>query len=222
MKGSDSQGGILYLEAKGEETGGPMDEKVEKVQIKLDKLNDLLQQDALFLEYGKEKKTDILSAFRLPPILVGQSSDYNRATADAALRFAEEQVFEPYRKWIMAEIFNKRLFPAMDIFRVRAVLRGPKIIAPADRKAMLDFIADRGIMLVRDLIPIAEDVLGTTIDETKFSEEYLDTPIAQLAASQPTLLEPEPDTDTDDMQNRIATIAKRLLKQADKEAALHV
>ncbi|MEK5376571.1 phage portal protein [Paenibacillus sp. FSL P2-0173] len=222
VKGSDSQGGILYLEAIGEETGGPNDEKIEKTAIKLEKLNDLLQQDALFLEYGKEKKADILSAFRLPPILVGQSSDYNRATADAALRFAEEQVFEPYRKWIMAEIFNKRLFPAMDIFRVRAVLRGPKIIDPADRKAMLDFIADRGIMLVRDLIPIAEDVLGTTIDETKYSEEYLDTPIAQLASSQPALLEPEPDTDSDDMQNRIATIAKRLLKQADKEAALHV
>lgn len=30
VKGSQSQGGILYLEAKGEETGGPMDEKVEK------------------------------------------------------------------------------------------------------------------------------------------------------------------------------------------------
>jgi PBSX family phage portal protein len=222
VKGSQSQGGILYLEAKGEDTGGPMDEKMEKVAIKLDKLNDLLQQDALFLDYGKEKKADILSSFRMPPILVGQSSDYNRATADAALRFAEERVFEPDRKWYMAEIFNKRLFPAMGIFRVRAVLRGPKIIDPADRKAMLDFIADRGIMLVRDLIPIAEDVLGTTIDETKYSKQYLDTPIAQLASSQPALLEPEPDADTDNMQDRIATIAKRLLKQADKEAGVHV
>lgn len=92
VKGAQSQGGILYLEAIGEETGGPLDEKVEKVAIKLDKLNDLLQQDALFLEYGKDKKADILSSFRLPPILVGQSSDYNRATAQAALRFAEEQV----------------------------------------------------------------------------------------------------------------------------------
>jgi PBSX family phage portal protein len=222
VKGSQSQGGILYLEAKGQETGGPMDEKVEKVAIKLDKLNDLLQQDALFLDYGKEKKADILSSFRLPPILVGQSSDYNRATAQAALQFAEEQVFSPYRKWIMSEIFNKRLFPALGIFRVRAVLRGPKIIDPADRKAMLDFIADRGIMLVRDLIPIAEDVLGTTVDESKFAIEYLDTPIAQLAFNQPTILDPEKDSDTDDLQDRVAVIAKRLLKQADKEANIHV
>ncbi|MDO7908439.1 phage portal protein [Paenibacillus sp. JX-17] len=222
VKGTQSQGGILYLEAKGEETGGPMDEKVEKVAIKLDKLNDLLQQDALFLEYGKEKKADILSAFRLPPILVGQSSDYNRATADAALRFAEEQVFEPYRKWIMNEIFNKRLFPALGIFRVRAVLRGPQIIDPEDRKAMLEFIADRGIMLVRDLIPIAEDVLGTTVDETKFSPEYLDTPITQLASSQPALLDPEGGSDAENLQGRMVSIAKRLLRHSSQEASVHV
>ncbi|MCM3699203.1 phage portal protein [Paenibacillus macerans] len=222
VKGQQSQGGILYLRVKGEETGGPMDEKIEKTSIKLDKLNDMLQQDALFLDYGKEKKADILSAMRLPPILVGQSSDYNRATAEAALQFAEEQVFQPYRNWIMDEVFNKRLFPAIDVHKVKAVLRGPRIIDPADRKAMLDFIADHGIMLVRDLIPIAEDVLGTTVDESKYSQEYLDTPIAQLASSQPAILDPESEDDTDDLQNRVATIAKRLLKQADKEAALHV
>ncbi len=222
VKGSQSQGGILYLEAKGEETGGPMDEKVEKVAIKLDKLNDLLQQDALFLEYGKEKKADILSSFRLPPILVGQSSDYNRATAQAALRFAEEQVFEPYRKWIMNEIFNKRLFPAMGIFRVRATLRGPRIIDPEDRKALLDFIADNGIMLVRDLIPIAEEVLDTTIDESKYSTGYLDTPIAQLVNSQPAITVPEPDSDVNDLQERVATIAKRLLRQSHDEVTGHV
>jgi capsid portal protein len=222
VKGSQSQGGILYLEAKGQETGGPLDEKVEKVSIKMDKLNDLLQQDALFLDYGKEKKADILSSFRLPPILVGQSSDYNRATAQAALAFAEEQVFEPYRKWIMNEIFNKRLFPAMGIFRVKAVLRAPSIIDPADRKAMLDFLADRGIMLVRDLIPIAEDVLGTTIDESKYSEGYLDTPIAQLASSQPALLDPEGQGDADDLQERVSVIAKRLIRKAKSEVGVHV
>ncbi|WP_258377795.1 hypothetical protein [Paenibacillus illinoisensis] len=55
----------------------------------------------------------------------------------------------------MNEIFNKRLFPAMGISRVKAVVRAPSIIDSADRKSILDFIADRGIMLVRDLVPIA-------------------------------------------------------------------
>ncbi|MCY7484320.1 phage portal protein [Paenibacillus alvei] len=220
VKGQQSQGGILYLRVKGEETGGPMDEKIEKTSIKLDKLNDMLQQDALFLDYGKEKKADILSAMRLPPILVGQSSDYNRATAEAALQFAEEQVFMPYRNWIMAEIFNKRLFPAIGVHKVKAVLRGPKIIDPEDRKAMLEFLADRGIMLVRHLIPIAEDVLGTTIDEKKYSDEYLDTPIAQLAISQPDAF--QMSSDTDNIQEHVVTVAKRLLRQGTAEAKVHV
>ncbi|MGG0813944.1 hypothetical protein ABE142_15000 [Paenibacillus alvei] len=193
---------------------------MNKTSIKLDKLNDMLQQDALFLEYGKEKKADVLSAMRLPPILVGQSSDYNRATAEAALQFAEEQVFMPYRNWIMAEIFNKRLFPAIGVHKVKAVLRGPRIIDPEDRKGMLDFLADRGIMLVRHLIPIAEDVLGTTIDEKKYSDEYLDTPIAQLAISQPEAF--QMSSDTDDIQEHVVTVAKRLLRQGTAEAMVHV
>ncbi|WP_068791857.1 Ig-like domain-containing protein [Brevibacillus laterosporus] len=48
------------------------DEK-EKVQIKLDKLNDLLQTDALFTDYVKDKRKEIRSSFRLPPILTGES-----------------------------------------------------------------------------------------------------------------------------------------------------
>ncbi|MEW4368618.1 phage portal protein [Paenibacillus kandeliae] len=224
IKGSSSQSGILYLKAKGQKTGGPIDEKIEKVEIKVDKLNDLLQEDALFLEYGKEKKADILSAFRLPPILVGMSSDYNRATAESALQFAEEQIFQPYRKWIMDEIFNKRIFPALGIFRVQAVLRGAKIVDPDERRQLLDFIAVNGIMLVRHLIPIAEDVLGTTIDEAKYSEEYLDTPIAYLLNKQPEVI-PVGTTaagDTDDLQNKVVSIAKRLLKHGADQVDNHV
>ncbi len=224
IKGSASQSGILYLKAKGQKTGGPVDEKIEKVEIKVDKLNDLLQEDALFLEYGKEKKADILSAFRLPPILVGMSSDYNRATAESALQFAEEQIFQPYRKWLMDEVFNKRLFPALGIFRVRATLRGAKIVDPTERRELLDFIAVNGIMLVRHLIPIAEDVLGTTIDEAKYSESYLDTPIAQLLNAQPELVPTEDvaSGDTDDLQNKVVSIAKRLLKQSSDQVTDHV
>ena len=71
-RGAKSQGGILYLEVEGFEKGLRGDEK-EKVQIKLDKLNDLLQTDALFTDYVKDKRKEIRSSFRLPPILTGES-----------------------------------------------------------------------------------------------------------------------------------------------------
>ncbi|USG63993.1 phage portal protein [Brevibacillus ruminantium] len=205
-RGQKSQGGILYLEVEGFEKGLTGDEK-EKTEVKLDKLNDLLQQDALFSEYNKDKRIEIRSAFRLPPILTGESEDYNRATSDNARRIAEEQVFIPYRVWLMNEIFNKRLFPSIGVYRVKAVLRGPKISDPDERKAMLDYLADRGILVVRDLIPIAEEVLGTVLDEARFPAGYLDTPIAQLTSSF------TPFATEEDPEEQLATIAKRLLRE---------
>ncbi|CAI8878219.1 Phage portal protein [Brevibacillus sp. IT-7CA2] len=206
-RGKKSRGGILYLEVQGYDKGIYGDEK-EKTSIKLDKLNDLLQQDALFIEYNREKRKETRSAFRLPPILTGESEDYNRATSDNARRIAEEQVFQPYRKWIMDEIFNKRLLPAIEVHRVNAILNSPKISDPEEWKALLDFLADRGIMLVRHLIPIAEEVLGTTIDESKYTEEYLDTPIASLGSTIS-----QGSFGTSDQQEQMATIAKRLLRE---------
>jgi PBSX family phage portal protein len=217
-KGRPSQGGILLLEAIGFEKGAGAQEEKEKTEIKLDKLNDLLQSDALFLEYGKEKRGDILSAFRLPPIYVGRSDDYNLATSNTARRIAEEQVFIPLRNWLMDEIFNFRLFPAFGIYRVEAFLRGPKIIDPDERKQLLDYLADRGIMLVRHLIPIAEEVLDTTIDESKYTEEYLDTPIAQLLNQQPATSLPAEE----DLQEQVAVIAKRLLRKGEAEVGHNV
>lgn len=219
-KGSSSQGGILVLEAIGYEKGIGVSEEKEKTEIKLDKLNDLLQSDALFLDYGKDKRGDLLSAFRLPPIYVGRSDDYNLATSNTARRITEEQVFIPYRKWLMDEIFNYRLFPAYDILRVRAYLNGPEITDPEERTRLLDYLADRGIMLVRHLIPIAEKVLNTTIDETKYTDDYLDTPIAQLASSQPSSF--QFNSDTDNIQENVVTVAKRLLRQGTAEAKVHV
>jgi hypothetical protein len=72
------------------------------------------------------------------------------------------------------------------------------------------------------MIPIAEEVLDTTIDETKYSLEYLDTPIAQLMNSQPALTVPEPDSDVNDLQEQVSAIAKRLLRQSHEEETSHV
>jgi len=208
-KGENSQGGILYLEVEGFDKGITGDEK-EKTEVKLDKLNDLLQQDALFIDYNKDKRKETRSSFRLPPILTGESEDYNRATSDNARRIAEEQVFKPYRDWLMNEIFNKRLFPSIGVYRVKAVLRGPKISDPDERKAMLDYLADRGILVVRDLIPIAEEVLGTVIDESRYEEGYLDTPIAQLKVPADSFALPTAGMDPEE---KLATVAKRLLRE---------
>ncbi|MNF08976.1 hypothetical protein D3C80_2095260 [compost metagenome] len=65
-------------------------------------------------------------------------------------------------------------------------------------------------------------MLDTTIDESKYSAEYLDTPIAQLLISQPALTVPGPNTDVNNLQEQVSVIAKRLLRQSHDEVAGHV
>jgi capsid portal protein len=54
------------------------------------------------------------SAFRLPKLLRGESKDFNRATAESALRFAEDQVFQPERDEFDF-LMNRRLLADMGI-----------------------------------------------------------------------------------------------------------
>lgn len=115
---------ILVLEA--ETTSNGLDDKnVAKVEIQ--SLADMLQKDALFLDYDDKTRDKILSAFRLPPVYIGLSSDYNRATVEAAKELAEEQVFQPERKKI-ENLFNRRLLTGYDFRHVEVELGAPEIV----------------------------------------------------------------------------------------------
>jgi PBSX family phage portal protein len=85
-----------------------------KVSIQFQPLSDAQQKDALFDNYDKTNREKVRSSFRLPPIFVGLTSDYTRATAHESKSIAEEQVFAPER----ADhdfVVNRLLFPAMGI-----------------------------------------------------------------------------------------------------------
>jgi len=86
-----SQMGITTKELEG--NAPARNGKVEFV-----KLNDVERKELLFGDYVKKCETQIRQAFRLPPILLGQSADYNRATSHSAIQMAEDQIFKPYRR----------------------------------------------------------------------------------------------------------------------------
>jgi capsid portal protein len=68
-----------------------------RTTIELKPLTDAQQQDALFQVYDERNIDKVGAAFRVPRLLRGESHDYNRSVADAQLRFAEDQVFQPER-----------------------------------------------------------------------------------------------------------------------------
>lgn len=92
LKGKANFHKILILEADG---GGSDDSG--KAKIEIHPLTDAQQKDALFQQYDQRNIDKVGSAFRLPPLLRGDGRDFNRSVADAQLRFAEDQVFQPER-----------------------------------------------------------------------------------------------------------------------------
>jgi capsid portal protein len=83
---------VLILEAEGGGSAGGAGAKIE-----LQPLTDAQQKDALFAQYDERNIDKVGSTFRLPPLLRGDGRGFNRSVADAQLRFAEDQVFQPER-----------------------------------------------------------------------------------------------------------------------------
>jgi PBSX family phage portal protein len=113
MKGRKGFHKILVVEASPATQPVP-GMPAPKVSIEFKPLSDAQQKDALFDNYDKTNREKIRSSFRLPPIFVGLTSDYTRATAHESKNIAEEQVFAPER----ADhdfVVNRLLFSAMKI-----------------------------------------------------------------------------------------------------------
>lgn len=98
IKGKKNFHKILILEAEAAGGAMPGMENPGKMTIELKPLTDAQMKDALFQNYDERNIDKIGMAFRLPRLLRGDVRDFNRATADAALDFAEQQVFSPERE----------------------------------------------------------------------------------------------------------------------------
>jgi capsid portal protein len=83
------------------------------------------QEDALFQRYDERNEKKVRNSYRLPKLLIGDSEDANRSTQEAALRYSNEQVFQPERDDEDA-VYNDQLFPAMDVRYWLFVSHGPK------------------------------------------------------------------------------------------------
>lgn len=82
---------ILIITARSDTSTG----EVPKMEFK--PLTDAMLNEGIFQTYDERNIDKVGSAFRLPRLLRGDIRDFNRATADAALRFTESQVFSGER-----------------------------------------------------------------------------------------------------------------------------
>lgn len=111
IKGKKNFHKILVLEAEGGASSG-FDQG--KMKIDLKPLTAAQHNDALFQNYDERNIDKVGQAFRLPRMLRGDIRDFNRATADAALEFAESQVFRPERD-DFDFLMNRKILPSLGI-----------------------------------------------------------------------------------------------------------
>ena len=188
MKGRKSFNKILVVEASpfGEVLPGTSS---PKVSVQFVPLSDAQQKDSLFDNYDRTNREKIRSSFRLPPIFVGLTSDYTRATARESREVAEEQVFGPER----ADhdfVINRLLFPAMGVRYWRYKSLPPTVNDFEIMSGTLDTFSRCGLT-VREAREEIARLLNRPLSEVEDGSEWLDVPLqvylAKLQKGEPSI-----------------------------------
>lgn len=183
VKGRANFHRILVLEAQG--SGGAISGAgAPRVRIEIKNLQDSQHQDALFQEYDRANTEKVGAQFRLPKILRGDMADFNRATADAALDYAEQQIFAPERM-AFDDAVNRRLMPLLNARFHKFVSLGPTTKdGPSVVQMIKDLIAS-AVITPNEARPVASEAIGRPLPPR--SEPWADVPpivAATLAAGQ--------------------------------------
>jgi len=154
LKGKNNFHKILILEA---ESGGTAD--TAKTKIELKPLTNAQQQDALFQNYDERNIDKVGASFRIPRILRGESKDFNRAVADAQMRFCEDQVFQPERAEF-DHFMNHRILTDMGITMWRFKSQSPITRDPERLGDSIERLVRVGVLTPEEGRALAADVFN--------------------------------------------------------------
>lgn len=166
IAGSRNRTRFLLIEAENpyqQEGTGDLSGGAPKLDVK--PLTNSQIQDQLFQSFGENNRKKIREAWRLPPIFVGDATQYNRATAEASRKLADEQVFAPERaefdSWM-----NRELLPSLGVKFHKFLSQGPNVTDDEDLIRVLVAAEKTGGMTPRIARWIIEDIMGREFPET--------------------------------------------------------
>lgn len=204
IRGENGQHAFLLLET--ENLDGRTDfEQAQKPDIALKDLASILQKDELFQDYLDNNRRKVQSAFQLPDLYVGYTTDFNRATAQTAQEVTEEQVFQPERK-SLAWAINNRLLNGYQFQYVEAYFLEPDITNPDDLYKMLTVANNAGGVTPNFAKRIIYEAYGEQAED--YEGDWGDTPLAYCKSQ----AKVEPD---------IGKLAEAMQKQIAKAAGNH-
>lgn len=174
IKGANGQHGFIILETESTDSRTDFDQS-EKPEIEIKDLANILQKDELFQDYLDNNRRKVQSAFQLPDLYVGYTTDFNRATAQAAQEVTEEQVFQPERK-SLAWAVNNRLLNGYQFQYVEAYFLEPDISNPDDLYKLLTVCNNAGGLTPNKAKQIVYEAYGEVAEN--YPDEWGDIPLA--------------------------------------------
>lgn len=174
IKGKKNFHKILFIEADSNATPNS-----GQVKIEIKPLTQAQQSDALFQNYDERNIDKVGQSFRLPRMLRGDIRDFNRSTAEAALLFAEMQVFQPEREefdWTM----NRKILTDLGIRFWKFTSLGPISKDPARLSEMIRGMVRDGIILPGEARNLAEDVFNKPFPQ--IDEFWANQPLVMTAS----------------------------------------
>lgn len=166
IKGEKGQHAFLLIETEPIKSDMVWNkENPPKITIK--DMANVLQKDELFGEYLDNARRKVQSSFNLPDIYVGYTTDFNRATAYAAMTVTEQQVFQPYRDNLAWDINNK-LLNIYNFKYVEAYFETPDFNNPDDIKTVFDAVGPYGGISANFAKEIGYKQLGKDCNDYEF------------------------------------------------------
>lgn len=174
IKGENGQHAFIVLEA--EAADNKLDfEGTTTPEVEIKDLASILQTDELFQNYLDNGRRKVQSAFLLPDLYVGYTTDFNRATAQTAMEVTEKQVFQPERK-SLAWAINNKLLNEFGFRFVEAYFLEPDISNPDDLVKILTICNTAGGLTPNKAKQIALEALGEVSED--YDGDWGDVPLA--------------------------------------------
>ena len=181
IRGKDAMNRVLVLEAQSSTDGSVVEGQTPTPKMELKPLTADRQGDSLFQVYDENNQSKVRSSFRLPPILVGRSDDYTRATAEAALETAEQQVFGPERAEVDNAINQKvLLFKGKPLVFWKFRSNPARLVANEVKLNSIEKLDKAGAMTPNIAIELANEMFDRHIEKIK--EPWGDMPFAFVTA----------------------------------------
>jgi len=161
IQGSDNYSKFLLLEAEGLMEG---EESGSHAKVEVKPLVKEQHKDALFQNYSENNQDKVRRVWRLPPIFVGRTDEYTRATAEASRVLADEQIFAPERQEF-DELINRILFPEMGIVYHKYKSNSPNTTDNQQLVKILAGAEKTGGMTPRIARVMLEDILSAELPD---------------------------------------------------------